>query len=179
MDQVTYMTDTINDFQKFIMPSNKKVLFNIKNAINSMLQIVRHNMKYNNIKISLNIKEGTKLEVYGYKNEFMQCVLNIVNNGKDALQYNDYKNRKIDINLYNENDELIITIHDNAGGILDKNIRNIFEPYFTTKVNGHGIGLYMSKVIIENKMKGKISVKNKDNGALFTIRLKQGENISS
>ncbi|NVJ52359.1 MAG: PAS domain S-box protein [Campylobacteraceae bacterium] len=179
MNQVTYMTDTINDFQNFIMPSNKKVIFNIEDAIKSMLLIVHHNMKYNSIKISIEIDNNTDLEVLGYKNEFMQSFLNIVNNAKDALLGQDYKNRKIDIKLHNEAKELIITIHDNAGGISEKNLENIFEPYFTTKDDGHGIGLYMSKVIIEDKMNGKISVENKNNGALFTIRLRQDENFNS
>lgn len=179
MNQVTYMTDTINDFQNFIMPSNKKVIFNIEDAIKSMLLIVHHNMKYNSIKISIEIDNNTELEVLGYKNEFMQSFLNIVNNAKDALLGQDYKNRKIDIKLHNEAKELIITIHDNAGGISEKNLENIFEPYFTTKDDGHGIGLYMSKVIIEDKMNGKISVENKNNGALFTIRLRQDENFNS
>lgn len=173
MNQVTYMTRTINDFQKFIMPSNEKTNFNIKEAIESMLEIVHHNMKYNNIKISLDIKEGTNPEVYGYKNEFMQSCLNIVNNAKDALLNKDYKDRKIDIKLFNEKQYLVITIKDNAGGIKNKNVHKIFEPYFTTKIHGHGIGLYMTKVIIEDKMDGKIFVKNKDGGAMFTIKLEQ------
>ncbi|WP_321469008.1 ABC transporter substrate binding protein [Halarcobacter sp.] len=173
MNQVTYMTDTINDFQKFIMPSNKKINFNIEKAINSMLQIVYHNMKYNNIKISLNIEKNTNLNVYGYKNEFMQSFLNIINNAKDALLNRDYKDRKIDINLLNHNNYLIITIKDNAGGIKDENSYKIFEPYFTTKEDGHGIGLYMTKVIIEDKMDGQIFVKNVEDGAMFTIRLGQ------
>jgi len=179
MDQVRYMTDTINDFQKFIMPSNKKILFNIKDAIESMLLIINHNIKYNNIKISIDIKKDTNVEVLGYKNEFMQSILNIINNAKDAFLINNCKNRKINIILYSENNELVITIQDNAGGISKENLKNIFEPYFTTKKSGHGIGLYMSKVIIENKMQGDISVTNKDGGALFTIRLKQNENIGS
>ncbi|XOB62623.1 ABC transporter substrate binding protein [Campylobacterota bacterium DY0563] len=173
MHQVTYMTDTINDFQKFIMPSNKKINFNIEEAIKSMLQIVHHNMKYNNIKISLKIEKNTNLNVYGYKNEFMQSFLNIINNAKDALLNRDYKDRKIDINLLNHNNYLIITIKDNAGGIKDENPYKIFEPYFTTKEDGHGIGLYMTKVIIEDKMGGQIFVKNVEDGAMFTIRLGQ------
>ncbi|RXK08680.1 ATP-binding protein [Halarcobacter ebronensis] len=173
MNQVTYMTDTINDFQKFIMPSNKKISFNIEDAIKSMLHIVRHNMKYNNIKIDLEIKENTNLNVYGYKNEFMQSVLNILNNAKDALLSKDYKNRRIEIKIFNQNNLLIITIKDNAGGIKNENPYKIFEPYFTTKEDGHGIGLYMTKVIIEDKMDGQIFVRNVEDGAIFTIKLGQ------
>ncbi len=156
MKQVNYMTDTINDFQKFIMPSNEKVEFNIEETIESMLEIVNHNMKYNNIKISVDVKEGTKLDILGFKNEFMQSFLNIINNAKDALKNNDYKNRKIDIKVFNEEEKLVITIEDNAGGIDSQNIHKIFKPYYTTKKSGHGIGLYMSKMIIEDKMGGKI-----------------------
>ncbi|WP_129668604.1 sensor histidine kinase [Malaciobacter molluscorum] len=173
MQQVTYMTDTINEFQKFIMPSNKKVDFNIEEAIETMLEIVNHNLKYNNIKISLNIKEGTNLIVHGYKNEVMQSILNIINNARDALLNNYYKDRKIEISLFNEKSDLIIKIIDNAKGINIKNINKIFEPYYTTKEKGHGIGLYMTKVIIEDKMNGKISVENIERGAMFTIRLAQ------
>ncbi|WP_428025206.1 ABC transporter substrate binding protein [Arcobacter sp.] len=173
MNQVNYMTNTINDFQKFIMPSNKKVDFDIKEAIESMLEIVHHNIKYNSIKINLDIKDGTDLIVYGYKNEFMQSFLNIINNAKDALLNNDYKNRNIDINVFNDECDLVITIHDNAGGINDKSLDKIFGAYYTTKEDGHGIGLYMTKVIIEDKMNGKIFVENIDDGAMFTIKLEQ------
>lgn len=171
MQQVTYMTDTINEFQKFIMPSNAKVDFNIQDAIKSMLEIVNHNLKYNNINIHLNIEEQTNLTVNGYKNEVMQSILNIINNARDALLNNHYKNRNIEISIFNENSDLIIKIKDNAQGI--KNIDKIFEPYYTTKKKGHGIGLYMTKVIIEDKMKGKILVENVEGGAMFTIRLVQ------
>ncbi len=171
MKQVDYMTDTINDFQNFIIPSNKKVAFNIKETIDSTLDIINHNIKYNNIKIDIYIEENSCLEIYGYKNEFMQSFLNIINNAKDVLLNNDYKNRKIKIKLFNEKENLIILIQDNGGGIDIKNIHNVFKPYYTTKSHGHGIGLYMCKVIIEDKMDGKISVENKDDGACFKIKL--------
>ncbi|RXJ85232.1 HAMP domain-containing sensor histidine kinase [Arcobacter sp. CECT 8985] len=173
MQQVTYMTDTINEFQKFIMPSNKKIDFNVEEAIKTMLEIVNHNLKYNNIKMSIDIKEDTNLIVNGYKNEVMQSLLNIINNARDALSKISYKNRKIEIILFNEKNDLVIKIKDNALGIKDKYINKIFEPYYTTKQKGHGIGLYMTKVIIEDKMNGKIDVENVDDGAMFTIRLAQ------
>ena len=180
MKQVDYMTNTINDFQNFIMPSNKKVEFNIKEAIDSMLEIVNHNLKYNNIKINVEVKKNSCLEIYGYKNEFMQSFLNIINNAKDALLNNDYKNRNIDIKLFNEGENLIILIQDNAGGIDNESLHKIFKAYFSTKNDGHGIGLYMSKMIIEDKMGGNISVENKNGGACFKIKLGHiCENISS
>lgn len=171
MIQVDYMNSTINEFQEFIMPSNKKQYFDIHESIKSILEIVNHNIKYNYLKINIDVKEGTLLEVYGYRNEFMQSFLNIINNAKDELIKKDLKNRKIDIEIYNKNKNLIIEIKDNAGGITMDNLNKVFKPYFSTKQDGHGIGLYMTKMIIEDKMNGKISVSNINDGACFKIEL--------
>ncbi|MGB5792571.1 ABC transporter substrate binding protein [Poseidonibacter sp.] len=171
MTQVNYMNDTINDFQSFIVPSNKKSIFNAYDAIKSMLDIVEHNIKYNYIKINIDLKEDTNLNICGFRNEFKQSILNIVNNAKDELLNNEYKNRKIDMFFYNKNNKLIIKINDNAGGIKQKNIKKIFKAYYSTKKDGHGIGLYMVKMIIEDKMNGKLKVQNVKEGASFTIEL--------
>ncbi|WP_164091525.1 sensor histidine kinase [Poseidonibacter lekithochrous] len=171
MTQVNYMTRTINDFQNFIMPSNEKKVFDVKEAIDSMLEIVNHNIKYNYINISIKVEENTNLDVVGFRNEFMQSILNIINNAKDELIKNDLKNRNINISFYNEKNMLIVKIEDNAGGIKSSNINRIFKPYFSTKQSGHGIGLYMAKMIIEDKMNGKLKVENINNGASFIIAL--------
>lgn len=99
--------------------------------------------------------------------EFQQVLLNIISNAKDALIENNIPHGKISIKLQNKK----ITIKDNAGGIKDEVIDRIFEPYFTTKPQGQGtgLGLYMSKIIIEKKMDGVLSVKNNNEGAEFTI----------
>ena len=173
MKQVDYMNSTINNFQEFIMPSHSKSNFCIDIAIKEMLDIVNHNVKYNNIIISIDIAKNTNCEIYGYKNEFMQSFLNIVNNAKEQLLHNDYKNRHIMINIFNNKDFLYLEIEDNAGGIKQRNKRKIFKPYFTTKKEGHGIGLYMAKMIIEDKMDGKLFVKNTQKGAKFTMQLNQ------
>jgi len=174
MTQVNYMTETINDFQKFIIPFNKKQIFNVHEAISSMLKIVNHNIKYNYINVEINVKTKADLLVNGYKNEFMQCFLNIINNAKDELLKNDIKNRNISINIFNTDDNVNIIITDNAGGILINDIEKIFKAYYSTKKEGHGIGLYMVKMIIEDKMNGKINVSNVEHGASFEIIL---ENI--
>ena len=171
MTQVNYMTNTINDFQEFIKPSNKEQTFNIIETINSMLEIVSHNIKYNYINIRIDVKENTNLNVNGFRNEFMQSFLNIINNAKDELLKIDIKNRNINILIYNINKQLIIKINDNAGGINIKNINDIFKVYYSTKENGHGIGLYMAKMIIEDKMNGKLNVQNLKDGASFEIIL--------
>lgn len=175
MVQVRYMTDTINDFQKFIMPSTQKTLFGVSDAIDTMLKIINHNIKYNYIDVTIDVSHATNLMVIGYKNEFMQTLLNIVNNAKDQIKESrDAKQIKrglIHILIYNHAKNVIIEIHDNAGGIPIERLPNLFDAYFTTKENGHGIGLYMSKLIIEDKMGGKIQASNVDDGACFTITL--------
>lgn len=173
MNQVKYMNDTINDFQDFIMPSHQKIIFDVHEAITSMLDIVSHNIKYNYLKIDIDVKEGINTKVLGYRNEFMQSFLNIINNAKDELVKHDLRNRRIHIGIFNEKDKVIITIGDNAGGIDSKYLNKLFKPYFSTKEDGHGIGLYMTKMIIEDKMEGKISVQNNNDGACFTIELGQ------
>lgn len=175
MVQVRYMTDTINDFQKFIMPSTQKTLFDVSDAIDTMLKIINHNIKYNYIDVTIDVSHATNLMVIGYKNEFMQTLLNIVNNAKDQIKESrDSKHIKrglIHILIYNHAKNVIIEIHDNAGGIPIERLPNIFDAYFTTKEHGHGIGLYMSKLIIEDKMGGKIQASNVNDGACFTITL--------
>jgi len=171
MTQVDYMNKTINDFQNFIVPSNEKKVFDAKESIDSILQIVSHNIKYNYIDVDIEVFENTNTNIYGYRNEFMQSTLNIINNAKDELLKNDLKNRKIDIEFYNEDNKLIIKIQDNAGGIEKAKIKKIFKPYYSTKKDGHGIGLYMAKMIIEDKMDGKIEVENINNGACFKMIL--------
>jgi signal transduction histidine kinase len=175
MVQIRYMTDTMSDFQKFIAPSTLKTSFNVEEAIKSMMKIINHTIKYNYIDIIINKKNAPKLNVYGYKNEFMQILLNIVNNAKD--QITELRSKKlikrgcIEFLIYNVKNLLIIEISNNAGGIREDVLPHVFDAYYTTKKNGHGIGLYMSKLIIENKMSGKIEAFNKESGACFKISL--------
>ncbi|AXH10785.1 two-component system sensor histidine kinase [Malaciobacter halophilus] len=175
MVQVKYMGETISDFQNFIMPSTRKVSFNISEAVTKMLEIINHNIKYNYIKTEIKVEEGARLNILGYKNELMQILLNIVNNAKDAIvkrrKNKEVKEGKIRIEIRNEKEDVIIQIEDNGGGIPKEHIRNIFKAYYTTKENGHGIGLYMAKLIIEDKMDGSIWVENTKNGAKFSIKL--------
>lgn len=175
MVQVGYMSDTINDFQNFIIPSSKKSLFNIEESIQTTLKIMNHTIKYNYIDVQINKHDVENFMVLGYKNEFMQTILNIFNNAKDqivqARQKKLIKRGKITIDIYNEKNKIVLHVKDNGGGIKSKNINHIFEPYFTTKDQGHGIGLYMSKLIIEDKMNGSIKAKNFDDGACFIIKL--------
>lgn len=184
MVQVKYMTETINNFQKFIMPSTQKLVFDISESFYEMLEIIRHNIKYNYIDVNVIVEPGTNLMTLGYRNELMQTLLNIVNNAKDSIikrrAKGEIKKGKIDITIKNVSNNIQIEIEDNGEGIPKENLKMIFEPYFTTKTNGHGIGLYMAKLIIEDKIGGKIKAQNGTNGAKFIIELEScNENISS
>ncbi len=171
MLQANYMTNTINDFQDFIVPSKEKTIFDAHKTIENLLNIVRHNMKYNYIDIDIKVKKSTNLDIYGYENEFMQAILNIINNAKDALLNNSEKNRKLAISMQNKYNILVLDIIDNGPGITDKIQKKIFQQYFSTKESGHGIGLYMSKLIIQDKLNGRISYKNINPGSHFRIIL--------
>lgn len=175
MVQVRYMTDTINDFQTFIMPSSAKSVFDVREAIETMMKIISHTIKYNYIDVTIDTSKATNLMVSGYKNEFMQTLLNIVNNAKEqmkeARESKRIKRGEISIRIFNHHKKVVIEICDNAGGIKEEELPHVFDAYFTTKEQGHGIGLYMSKLIIEDKMGGKIRATNTKEGACFTITL--------
>ncbi len=167
----SYMSQTISDFQNFFKPQGEKEEFSIQKACQEAYFIVESSLKYHGIEVSLDIKED--INVFGYKNEYSQVILNILSNAKDILLERQIENPKINIEIKNGENYAIVKIHDNAGGIKENIIDKIFDPYFTTryKTQGTGIGLYMSKNIIERNMNGYINVKNVDNGALFTIKV--------
>ena len=124
--------------------------------------------------ITLNIKIKCNCEIYGYKREFAQVLLNLMSNAKDALIQRKVENPRIDLEVDYENAYSIVTIKDNAGGVEDEYMDLIFEPYFTTKesLKGTGLGLYMSKMIIEKNMGGELSVENSSDGAIFRVKIK-------
>lgn len=175
MVQIKYMSRTLSDFRNFLKPSTKKKLFSISKALTEINEIIGKQVFYSNIQMSFNYKnENEELLIYGYENEFKQVLLNLINNAKNKIVEKDFdysKKAKIDINIQRTSTHNIIEIADDGGKIDESIIDSIFEPYFSTKPNGTGIGLYMAKVIIEDKMRGTITVKNDDNNVIFTIKL--------
>lgn len=175
MIQIKYMSKTLSDFRNFLKPSTKKKLFSISKALNEINEIIGKQIFYSNINMSFNYKNNNEeLLIYGYENEFKQVLLNLINNSKNKiLEKNNPHTQKgnIDINIQRDDNYNIIEICDDGGAIEEKIINSIFQPYFTTKKDGTGIGLYMAKVIIEDKMKGSITVKNDHNNVIFTIKL--------
>ena len=172
-----YLSKTIEDFRGFFDPkNNKETEFLISDLIDKALNIIGSQFVAKDIEIIRNIE---KISIFSLENEFIQVVLNILNNAKDALLNLENDRKLIFINAYLENKTVIIEIKDNAGGIKDNIIQKIFDPYFTTKhqSQGTGIGLYMSQNIVKNHLNARLNVVNKDylyekinyRGASFSI----------
>ena len=167
MNIIKFMSKTIEDFRNFFTPSKEKKEFDIKTSIQKVVDIQQAQLKNHNIELEI---IGDSFTVNGYESEFKQVILNIINNAKDAIIDDKIKDGKITIELNKQTKS--IKIKDNANGI-PKEIRDrIFEPYFTTKEEGKGtgIGLYMSKIIIEKNLGGTLELLDSDKGAVFEIK---------
>ena len=168
-DLIEYMSKTIDDFKEFYNPNRKKESFNLLNRVKSTLKIIGSSLEFHHIEVDIDIDKS--LHVKGYANEFSQVILNILSNSKDIALFRDIRNPKIKIYSEVKDGNISLHVEDNCGGIDEKSSEKIFEPYFTTKYNyGTGIGLYMCKVIIENKMGGKIFATNTKDGLKTTIK---------
>ena len=169
-EQLNFMSQTIDDFRNFFKPDKEKENFNLVHEVQRAYSLLEATLQHNNISLHLNTTEN--FIAYGYPNEFSQVIFNIISNAKDVLIQREVQNREITINIYKDEDNVFCEVIDNAGGIDEKYLDKIFEPYFTTKdVNGTGIGLYISKEIIHKHMKGTLTVTNTSEGAKFTISI--------
>ena len=168
---INSMSNTIDTFRNFFEPTKNKNLFKVEHSIENTLEILSSTLRFYNIEVVKEIIDD--VEIYDYENEFSQVLLNIITNAKDALVSNKIEKPIIKVNVSKIQNNVIVKIKDNANGINEKIIANVFEPYFTTKGkgNGTGIGLYMSKLIIEKNMNGKLEVENDEKGAVFKITL--------
>jgi len=160
-----FLSETIDSFRNFFNQEKEQKTINIKTTIEKTLELLGVNLSKNDI---LFIKDIEEHSINTLENELIQVLMNIIINAKDALNNNENE-KLILINVYMENDKLIICIKDNAGGIEKSIIDKIFEPYFTTKhqFKGTGIGLYMSKIMVEKHLFGEIKVKNNEFEYLF------------
>ncbi len=168
-----YMSNTIDDFRTFFKHNDEGELFNISSAVDSVLTLVSKTMEHNSIEINMDIED--ELTVFGHKNEFVQALINIINNAREAIVTHT-EDGLIEIKAYTDDTDIKITVQDNGGGIDSREIEQIFEPYFTTKhqAQGTGLGLYMSHQIIVNNMNGSIYAKNREGGTCFYISLPKG-----
>ncbi len=174
MAQIQYMSETLNDFKNFLKPSTKKHKFGIKKAIQEIFDIIGKQIFYLNITINFDYEDEKEVYLFGYKNEIKQVLLNIINNAKEKIVN---LNKRVDfegqitLRVKEDQNSSIIEIMDNAGVIEEEAMDMLFDPFFTTKENGTGFGLYMAKVIIEDKMSGRIMVENSENSVTFKIKI--------
>ncbi|MCX6051364.1 MAG: PAS domain-containing sensor histidine kinase [Campylobacterales bacterium] len=164
------MSNTIDDFTNFFKPDKEKYYFNLSNSINESIQILENFLKSEMICVKTDFED---IKVLGIANELSQVIINLMKNSKDAFVHNAILIREIHIRTYQEKGFGVIEIEDNAGGIKEKDIDRIFEPYFTTKhtSQGTGLGLFMSKMICEQGLNGSIDVKSKKGRTTFSIKI--------
>ena len=170
-EYVEFLSTTIDDFRNFFKPDKSKELVLITIPVHRALQIVKSSMESRGITVETDFECNEAVSMY--QNEMMQVVLNILKNAEDNFLEKKTPNPQIKISTYMEDEQYAITVNDNGGGISYKIINNVFDPYFSTKEekNGSGLGLYMSKIMVEEHSDGKLSVKNTEIGAEFKILL--------
>ncbi len=170
MTEIVYLSDTIDDFRNFFRPDKDRQYFHLHEAVTNGLKILSTQMKVHDIRIEL---DGENPEIYGNRNELQQVIINLINNAKDALLHNnEYDNRKIHITTGYAGKDAFLRVCDNGGGIAPEHMEKLFTPYFTTKgEQGTGIGLYMSRMIVEKSFEGSMGVTNENGGACFTLTL--------
>jgi len=164
--QIQHITSTLNEFRSFLRPAKEIKLFNIKQSIESVLLLVQDEFHLHSIHTTLQVTED--IQLLAIENEFKHIILNLLNNAKDAYIENKNEHKNITITLSQSNTHTIVCIADQAGGVPEKILPNIFKANITSKEKGTGIGLYMSTQIA-NKFNGHLSVENTKNGASFTL----------
>jgi signal transduction histidine kinase len=168
---VQHMAQTIDTFRGFYRPDKEKKVFNIKDAIDQALAFIAPAFRFYSIAVELDVDPG--LTAFGYPMEYAQVLLNILANARDIFMTRGTENARVILRAFEENNKAVVTVEDNGGGIPETIKDRIFDFYFTTNEagGGTGIGLYMSKNIIEKNMGGTLRAENTDGGALFRIEL--------
>jgi len=172
IEEITqYMSKTIENFRNFFDPHKEESHFSLHELIASSLIITKNSHKNDKIKITFQAKNKNKY--FGLKDELQEVLIILINNAKDVLLQRDIDEPNILIKTFEHRNKYVISICDNAGGVDEEIIDKIFEPYFTTKhkSQGTGLGLYISKIIIEENMLGTLSISNTEKGACFKIEL--------
>jgi len=174
--QIDQMSTTIEDFRLFFKPQKEKHPFDVSKKVHHVIEMLNPLYQKENVTLTYDMEEEAYVD--GYGNEFAQVLINIINNAKDAIVQNmQGVPRNVDIHVEKKKDAVYVMIEDHAGGIDDEILQRIFEPYFSTKHDkeGTGLGLYMSKIIIEKHMGGRLYAQNHADGARFVIVLGMAE----
>ncbi len=169
------MSITIDDFRSFFEPDKNMMAFKVLEVIRETFSMLELTFNQRNIAVSIDI--DSSLELRGYKNEFAQVIINLLNNSRDVLEENHVVDGKIYISAIENDEQIVIQIKDNGGGIPKSVLPRIFEPYFSTKEEGKGtgIGLYMSKTVIDDHHNGYLEASNDEAGAVFTMTFPKGK----
>ncbi len=171
MSVIMHMSRTIDDFRNFFREDKEKQSFYVNRAVNRALEFVSAALWNRGIQVEIEAEQ--EIAVTGYPSEYAQVLLNIINNASEVCAERCIVNPRIVIRITRENERSLVCIRDNCGGIPDDIMPKIFDPYFTTRDpdKGSGIGLYMSKVIVEQNMGGRLTARNVDGGAEFSIEV--------
>lgn len=171
MEIIQHMSQTINVFLEYLTPNKEKVHFSVNQVLAKTISLIEENFKNQNIRISV-VSTGDP-QTNGFPNEYSQAILNLLMNSRDAFLEKRVDDAQITVRSWTELGRAVMTITDNAGGIDEEILDKIFDAYFTTKElgKGTGVGLFMSKNIIEQNMGGRLSVRNVDGGAEFKIEV--------
>ena len=168
---IKQMSQTIDDFRNFFKPDKSKIPFKVSDIVSNTMKLIQPSFRDANV--TIDVSAGDDVVVEGYPNEYSQVLLNILMNARDVFLERKVAQPRIVIRIFREDGKAVTTIADNGGGVAEDAMAKIFEPYFTTKgpEKGTGIGLYLSKIIIENNMGGSLTVRNVEDGAEFRIEV--------
>jgi len=166
-----YLSTTINDFRDFFKPDRKEEEMYLDEIVMGSLNIIGPSLQSDGIEIKTDLNALEK--IHSYPNELKQVILNLLKNSKDIYMEHKTENKKIEVKTYIKDENVVLEVIDEAGGVKEKDIPFIFDPYFTTKEkrDGTGLGLYMSKLIIEEHCNGKLYLENREKGACFRFVL--------
>jgi C4-dicarboxylate-specific signal transduction histidine kinase len=167
-EQIEHMISTLTEFRTFFRPDKEPEPFGLKRCIQTVMLLMKDELMRNLIEV--HIESEKEIIITGIENEFKHLILNIITNARDAFIERERKHRAIYIRFHQQDGNVILKIEDNAGGIPEEIIKDIFKPNFTSKDEGTGIGLYMSAQIAQ-KMSGQLYVANTERGAEFTLEV--------
>lgn len=171
IEQTKYLSQTIEDFRNFFKPNKSEELVTCQSIIEETMKILEKSLENNEIHFKLIVEDNSKVKVYS--RELLQVFINIIKNAKEAFENKNISEKIIEVKIYKISNTIRTSFYDNAGEIDEEIKAKIFEPYFSTKneKTGTGLGLYMSKTIVDKHLNGEIGVYNCDNGVIFYVDL--------
>ena len=173
--RIGFLSKTMDNFLNFYKSSSDLRLFSVSKITHEITAFLLEPFKSLGINLVINVEKDFLLK--GIENEFQQVILNIINNAKEAIQEQKKTSSTISVDILEQGEQGLIIIKDDAGGIPEAILNDIFKLEYTTKVNGNGIGLYLVQKIVTQRFKGTVDVKNNDSGACFTLRFNSAKGV--